>query len=88
MLLELLSGVLLLFVRPPTIPAWAVRAGVGLLVIVWASTWLLQVPIHGKLSRGLDRGVCKTLSATNWIRTVSWTARAVLLAAMTAAGRF
>jgi hypothetical protein len=51
---------------------------------VWASTFLLQVPCHDRLSRGWDEGVHARLVQTNWIRTVLWTARLAVVAAIAA----
>jgi hypothetical protein len=45
----------------------------GLLVIVvWLSTFLLQVPIHHRLEAGKDDKRIQRLVATNWIRTAAW----------------
>jgi len=61
---------------------WAPRpiaiAGLVLLAIAWLSTFFLQVPRHAKLERGFDPRAAASLVATNWIRTVAWTARGVL----------
>lgn len=56
--------------------------GLGLLAVVHLSTVVLQVPAHGLLSTGYDAEQVSRLVATNWIRTVGWTARAVLAAMM------
>ena len=56
--------------------------GLALLAIVHASTITLQVPAHRQLSASADRHVMRRLVATNWIRTVGWSARAVLALAM------
>lgn len=47
-----------------------------LLAIVWASTALIQVPQHAKLTPKTVPG----LVHSNWIRTIAWTMRTVLLA--------
>ena len=45
----------------------------GLLVIVvWLSTFLLQVPIHNRLKAGKDDKRIQRLVVTNWIRTAAW----------------
>lgn len=49
------------------------------LAFVWLSTFVLQVPLHQKLSRGFDREAHFLLVRTNWIRTIAWLARLVLL---------
>jgi hypothetical protein len=50
-----------------------------LLAFIWASTFLLQVPLHRALLQGWNAGAHRRLVATNWIRTVAWTGRAMLL---------
>lgn len=52
--------------------------GASLLAVIWASTWLLQVPLHARLSRGLDKALVNRLVLTNWVRTVAWTGRALI----------
>lgn len=51
----------------------------GLLVAVWVSTALVQVPAHESLARALDPEMVTRLVATNWLRTLLWTARAGLV---------
>jgi hypothetical protein len=50
-----------------------------LLVAIWLSTMLLQVPEHGRLSAGYVADAHRRLVATNWIRTVAWTLRSAIL---------
>ena len=65
--------------------AWLVWAKVsiyaavaaGFVVIIWLSTFLLQVPIHKKLRSGKEDSHIKRLLATNWIRTIAWSLKAV-----------
>jgi hypothetical protein len=80
MLLELVTGLVLLWRRPDLMPAWAALAGALLLAIIWASTFTLQVPIHTQLAHGLRRDLVDRLVFTNIIRTAAWTARGGLLA--------
>jgi hypothetical protein len=58
--------------------AWA---GLALLGVIWASTALVQVPLHRRLAAGPDPAARLQLVRTNWIRTAAWTARAVLASA-------
>lgn len=80
MVVELATALFLAF---GPCPIWLPRpmAVAGLLVVVaiWASTILLQVPCHARLLQGFDDSVYRQLVATNWIRTLLWTARGVLL---------
>jgi hypothetical protein len=85
MLLEATTAALLVAVRPASVPAWMAWTGVALVAVIWASTALLQVPAHGRLSSGFDAETGSLLVATNWIRTAAWSLRAVLACAMLAA---
>jgi hypothetical protein len=53
-----------------------------LLAGIWASTFLLQVPCHLRLSAGWDAATHRFLVDSNWIRTIAWTLRLVLAVAM------
>jgi hypothetical protein len=79
MLVELVTATALLWLRPGAMPSWAAAVGLGLVAAVWASTLLVQVPLHAELSRGFDAAAHRRLVATNWGRTATWTARAALL---------
>jgi len=57
-------------------------AGLVLLAIIHGSTVFLQVPMHVALSAGYDEANAARLVRTNWIRTVGWSARGLLAAAM------
>lgn len=81
MLLELATAVMLTFgYAPPWFSREIAVAGLLALVAIWLSTALLQVPCHNRLLQAFDRDVIRLLVLTNWIRTLLWTARGVLLA--------
>jgi uncharacterized membrane protein YfcA len=82
MLLEILSGIWLLFYPPEPIVPSALGWSFGLLLLVWLSTALLQVPQHESLSRQYSAFAQQVLVRTNWIRTVAWSLRGVILAAV------
>ena len=63
--------------------AWAAGALVG---VVWISTMLVSVPIHGRIASFRDPEGIAALVRTNWIRTVAWTLRAGLLVGWMARG--
>lgn len=52
--------------------------GVALLAIAWISTFVVQVPAHKTLSRGFCDKAHARLVRTNWVRTISWTARGLV----------
>ena len=56
--------------------------GLVLLALVLGSTVLLQVPEHARLVDSHDPSTVRRLVSGNWVRTVGWTARGVLVAAM------
>ena len=62
-------------------------AALGCLILIWVSTFLIQVPLHGILERTPDEKTMALLVATNWIRTILWSIRLVFLGVLLA-GRF
>jgi hypothetical protein len=84
MIAEGLSALALFFDRPPRVSQLAVLLGLVLLAVVAASTVLLQIPMHDRLSGGFDAGAHQRLVRSNWVRTIGWSARGVLAATMVA----
>lgn len=54
-------------------------SSIGALIIVWLSTFFLQVPLHQKLLSQKDEKLIRKLVATNWIRTSAWSLRSFIL---------
>ena len=79
MFAELLTAGWLAWTMPAALPGWSVWAGLGLVGVIWASTGLLQVPLHNTLSGGFDAAAHERLVATNWVRTAAWTLRGGLV---------
>ena len=79
MLIELASGIWLLLNAPTGELRLLFGIGLALLVVIWLSTFLLQVPLHDTLGGGFDVGAHAALVRTNWIRTLAWTARGAAL---------
>lgn len=77
MLLELGTALSLLWWSPP-VPGWSVWAGAGLVGLIWASTFFIQVPLHGHLDMGQDPAAIRRLVRSNWLRTVAWSLRSGL----------
>lgn len=82
MVVEAATAALLVVDRPPGVPAAAAWIGAGLVVVVWVSTVLLQVPMHRALAGGA--GDVRRLVRDNWVRTAAWTARGAVVAWMLA----
>jgi hypothetical protein len=56
--------------------------GLALLAMIHASTVMLQVPTHRRLSEGYDVEIVHRLVRTNWVRTIGWSLRVVVAVAM------
>lgn len=52
---------------------------VGLSLFVFAVTFIVSVPLHQRLEKSYDENALKKLIQTNWIRTLAWSAHALLL---------
>lgn len=63
----------------------AMRVGAALVLALWVTTWLWQVPLHGQLEKdGWVEPVIRELIVGNWLRTLLWTARVALLGGLMA----
>ena len=83
MVVELVSAAVIACWPPAGIGRGAAVAGLALVVVIWLSTFLVQVPLHARLAgEGHSPGVVAALVRSNWIRTIAWTARALLAAWM------
>jgi hypothetical protein len=76
---EAVTAVLLLFATPAGVETGLLVLGAILLLPIWLSTALLQVPAHRRLSSGFDDTVAARLVQTNWLRTALWSARSALI---------
>ena len=50
-----------------------------IVVMIWCSTFFVQVPIHSILSQKKDKKLIEKLVNTNWIRTFLWSMRMLLI---------
>ena len=79
MTIELVTGVMLVWLRPPGVGmSWAI-IGVALIGVIWLSTALVQVPQHRALAGGFRARPHALLVGTNWVRTVAWSLRGALV---------
>jgi len=76
MVAELIFGIGFWYYAPSTI--WNHLALV-LLLLVWASTFLIQVPLHNQLAQKRNETLIKKLIQSNWVRTICWTLRLILM---------
>lgn len=82
MLIELGTGVMLLLWGGAAFRRPLFATSLVLLAAIWISTFALQVPLHDALVKGFDANAHASLVRTNWIRTLAWTARGLLLSAL------
>ena len=78
MFLEGVSALALCFFYPAGLSPVLLWVGVGMLVLIWLSTSLWQVPCHDTLLKGFDVKCHTWLVKSNWMRTGLWTIRLVL----------
>lgn len=50
-----------------------------LLTGIWLSTAILQIPLHGRLAEHYDLENIHSLVRGNWIRTILWTLKSIVL---------
>lgn len=79
MILELVTAIYFVFVPLEGIDKRYFWCGLALILIIWASTFFVQVPLHEKLGASYDSSVQRNLVLTNWIRTTAWTLRGALI---------
>lgn len=48
-------------------------------VVIFAATAFISVPLHNKLSLGKDERTINKLVLTNWIRTILWSVKLIIL---------
>ena len=79
MLVELATAVVLLG------SSWVMQYGnylwinLTLLILIWVITFFKVVPLHKRLLAQFNQSVVNSLVSINWMRTILWTVRAVLL---------
>lgn len=54
-------------------------AGFALALGTWTATFFLSVPLHNVLGQGYNENALRRLVRTNWVRTVLWTAHALIM---------
>ena len=79
MLVEAATAVALVVSTPPKVSTWLLWVGLVLLAGIWLSTALLQSPSHTELGRGFDLSEHRSLVGSNWVRTVLWSLRGLIV---------
>lgn len=75
MIIELMSTIYLVATDQHIILIFAAVC----LFIIWLSTFLLQVPIHNQIQKNYNILSIKRLVLSNWMRTIFWTLKSILL---------
>lgn len=78
MLLEAMTAGALVLLTEAGFQSNLALIGLLLLAAIWLSTALVQGPVHQRLTAGLDDRLLRLLLASNWLRTILWTARSAL----------
>jgi hypothetical protein len=60
-------------------PDWLTVSAAALVAVIWIVTFLFIAPINARLTKGFDARALQSLIRVNWIRTIAWTLRAVLV---------
>ena len=81
---EVTTAAALAFVDTGVPPVLSLAGGAALAAL-WVSTGAFYAPLHGRLAGGFDAALHARLVRSNWFRTIGWTARGVLAAAMVVA---
>jgi hypothetical protein len=76
---ELVTAGLVAWMPPLGVPAWPAWTGLGLVLFIWATTGLVQVPLHRRLTDGFDASSHRQLVQTNALRTGAWVLRGELV---------
>lgn len=74
MVVELTTAAALLWFTTGVVRSQA-TVGLILLIAIWLSTFLIQVPAHATLMNGFHENAHRKLVLSNWIRTIFWTIR-------------
>lgn len=79
MFIEVISAVLLSGLAEGELLSRLAMINLIFLILIWISTFLFQVTQHQKLSVRFSKKIIHNLIASNWIRTLLWTAKGVVM---------
>ena len=77
MLVELVTGAWLCLFAGEASVFWGINL-IGI-ILIWASTFFIQVPLHNQLSLVWSKQNIDRLVRSNWVRTILWTVKATAL---------
>jgi len=78
-MIEMGTALLLVWKTPAGLLPLQVWSNLILIFLIWCSTAFLQVPRHYRLTRGFDAQGINFLVRSNWIRTIGWSLRSVIV---------
>lgn len=79
MAIEIISSMIIILFPPEHIPRIPLLINFGLVVLIWLSSILIQSPIHQRLAFNPGMEDIRLLEKTNWIRTILWNLKGILL---------
>ena len=79
MLIEAITAILLIGVSTEGTLTKLAGANLILLILIWLSTFLFQVNQHQKLSVRFSYAMLQGLIYSNWVRTLLWTAKGLVM---------
>jgi len=79
MLTEAITTLLLALDPPAGISPIVLWFGLGLVVLIWGSTFFVQVPLHSQLAAEFNTDSYAALVTSNWVRTIAWTVRGLIV---------
>jgi hypothetical protein len=82
MLIEGVCVLAFLFAPPAGLAWWLPWVGAGVEAVAIGTTAFVSAPLHERLNAHFNTATLDRLIATNWIRTVAWTCRAVVAIAI------
>ena len=82
MLIEGVCVLAFLFAPPAGLAWWLPWVGAGVEAVAIGTTAFVSAPVHERLNANFDQATLDRLIATNWIRTIAWTARAAVAIAI------
>ena len=82
MLIEGVCVLAFLFAPPAGLAWWLPWVGAGVEAVAIGTTAFVSAPLHERLNARFTQAALDRLIATNWIRTIAWTARAAVAIAM------
>ena len=79
MLVELATAILLMASSWVTLYGNYLLANLVLLLLIWGVTFVRISPMHRRLADQVDQGIINSLVTSNWIRTILWSLRSLIL---------